>query len=309
MAVGRGGQATNNIQNCIAYCDAAGFTVAGTEFANECYCGNALANGAAVAPADTQCNMACAGDAAHACGGANRVSVYASTPTVTVYPVPTAKTTGLIGKYVHQGCYGEPGGGNTVFKYKIESISGNTVNTCLTRCSTFGYAAAALEYGQECWCGDVSQLVPNGGFKAPEADCNMFCSGAPTELCGGVQRFQYYTWTSTTDPLYVWNTPANTGHYELLIGGIVIPLIATLGKPFLLFSAALLFARVRCNNLLMIGLGVNNKVTFMEKYGTGAPNSTGAYELDYSLANDYTKAWRTMHVVSDVFVRDKFFSK
>ena len=38
----------------------------------------------------------------------------------------------------------------------------------------------------------------------------------------------------------------------------------------------------------------------MEKGGTGASNSTGAYELDYQLANDYTKAWRVMHVASDV---------
>jgi hypothetical protein len=73
----------------------------------------------------------------------------------------------------------------------------------------------------------------------------------------------------------VFHTPANTGYYELLIGGIVIPLIAT--------------------------LGINDKVTFLEKYGTGAPNSTGAYELDYQLADDYTKAWRVMHVSSDVF--------
>lgn len=65
-------------------------------------------------------------------------------------------------------------------------------------------------------------------------------------------------------------------------------------------------------------LGINDKVVFLEKYGTGAPNSTGAYELDPSLAvcpsivvalcvahlsaqNDFNRAWRTMHVESDVF--------
>lgn len=31
------------------------------------------------------------------------------------------------------------------------------------------------------------------------------------------------------------------------------------------------------------------------------PNSTGAYELDLSLANDFSRAWREMHVKSDVF--------
>jgi hypothetical protein len=189
-----------------------------------------LANGAAVAAADTECGMACAADNAHACGGANRVSVYTSSTTVTAYPVPTPKTTGLTGQYVYQGCYGEPGGGNTVFRYKIESDTITTVNNCLTLCSTYGYAAVGLEYGRECWCGDAPQVAANGGFKAADADCNIPCSGAPTELCGGVQRFEYYSWTSTTTPLYVWNQPANTGHYELLVGGIVIPLVATLGK-------------------------------------------------------------------------------
>jgi hypothetical protein len=43
-------------------------------------------------------------------------------------------------------------------------------------------------------------------------------------------------------------------------------------------------------------------VVFLEKYGTGPPNSTGAYELDYTLANEFDLAWRTMHVTSDVFV-------
>ena len=60
-----------------------------------------------------------------------------------------------------------------------------------------------------------------------------------------------------------------------MIGGVVVPLIAT--------------------------LGVNNKVTFLEKFGTGPPNSTGAYELDLSLLNNFNAAWRTMHVKSDVF--------
>jgi hypothetical protein len=44
------------------------------------------------------------------------------------------------------------------------------------------------------------------------------------------------------------------------------------------------------------------QVTFLEKSGTSPlPNSTGAYELDLSLINDNKKAWREMHVKSDVF--------
>jgi hypothetical protein len=60
-----------------------------------------------------------------------------------------------------------------------------------------------------------------------------------------------------------------------LIGGVVVPLLVT--------------------------HGVNGKVTFLEKWGTGPPNSTGAYELDLAEINDFTAAWRPMHVLTDVF--------
>ena len=73
----------------------------------------------------------------------------------------------------------------------------------------------------------------------------------------------------------VWHTPANTGFYEFLIGGLVVPLVAT--------------------------VGLNGKVNFLEKLGTGFPNSTGAYELDLSLVDNFDLAWRALHVKSDVF--------
>jgi len=67
-----------------------------------------------------------------------------------------------------------------------------------------------------------------------------------------------------------------TNDHQFLIGGLVVPLIAT--------------------------VGVNNKVTFLEKWGTSEyANSTGAYELDLSLVDNYQLAWREMHVKSDVF--------
>lgn len=40
----------------------------------------------------------------------------------------------------------------------------------------------------------------------------------------------------------------------------------------------------------------------VEKFGTSEfANSTGAYELDLSLVNQFDLAWREMHVKSDVF--------
>jgi hypothetical protein len=62
-----------------------------------------------------------------------------------------------------------------------------------------------------------------------------------------------------------------THDHQFFIGGLVVPLIAT--------------------------VGINNKVTFLEKFGSSEfANSTGAYELDLSLTDNYLLAWREMHV-------------
>ena len=53
---------------------------------------------------------------------------------------------------------------------------------------------------------------------------------------------------------------------------------------------------------LLATVGINGKVSFLEKWGTSEfSHSTGAYELDLSLAPDFSTAWREMHVKSDVF--------
>ncbi len=49
-------------------------------------------------------------------------------------------------------------------------------------------------------------------------------------------------------------------------------------------------------------MGINGKITFVEKAGTGPPNSTGAYELDPILVDNFSAAWRTMKgLKTDVF--------
>lgn len=124
-------------------------------------------------------------------------------------------------------------------------------------------------------CGDSTDLADAGSTTAPEADCGVPCPGNSSYLCGGGDRLSYYTWVGT--PLTKWKTGVGNGAgaYNHLIGGVVIPLLTT--------------------------LGVNGKVAFVEKYGTGEPNSTGAYELDLSQVNNFKAAWREMHVKTDVF--------
>ncbi|KAF8129080.1 copper radical oxidase-like protein [Boletus edulis] len=272
---------STTVESCIAYCSSSNFTLAGVEYSTQCFCGNELVDGAVKAP-DSDCNMACGGNSAEACGGPNRLSVYTSTGTVTALPVPTIQNTNLPGSWQYKGCLAESGGVR-VFPYELDWTNNNTVDACLNQCAAYGYPVAGLEFSNQCFCGDVSDITTNNGAYVADSECNAACSGDPIHLCGGSNRLTTYYWTG--NPLNVWNTPGNTGYYEanrkahddqFLIGGLVVPLIAT--------------------------VGVNNKVTFLEKSGTSEyANSTGAYELDISLTDNYLLAWREMHVKTDVF--------
>jgi hypothetical protein len=85
----------------------------------------------------------------------------------------------------------------------------------------------------------------------------------------------FYVWNGP--PLHTWSYASGdaAGEYQFLIGGVVVPLVTQPAR--------------------------NGKVTFLEKFGTGAPNTTGAYELDVALLDNFTAAWRPMHVKSDIF--------
>lgn len=108
-----------------------------------------------------------------------------------------------------------------------------------------------------------------------DSQCNVPCTGNMSYYCGAGDRLSFYAWEG--EPLYTWEFPTgpHAGEYSLLIGGVCIPLITS--------------------------QVVTGKVTFVEKWGTGPPNSTGAYELDLSSINNFTLAWRPMHVKTDVF--------
>ena len=201
------------------------------------------------------------------------MSIY-SNSTLKVYAPPATQKTDLPGSWTYQGCISE----NTttrVFMYQIILANNNSAENCLTQCSNFGYMSGGMEYGRECYCGDASNLAARNSVPEPETDCNIACTGNASYLCGGGNRISYYTWTGT--PLYTWHQPQGVmaGAYEFLIGGVVIPLITS--------------------------VSVIGKVSFVEKWGTGPPNSTGAYELDLSEINNFTAAWRPMHVKTDVF--------
>ncbi|KXN83001.1 Putative fungistatic metabolite, partial [Leucoagaricus sp. SymC.cos] len=261
---------TLTVEACIQTCDAQNFTVAGLEFATQCFCGPNLIAGAV--PADeSSCNMGCSGNTTEACGGPSRTSVYTKGE-LTVFPVPTPQKDNLPGNYTYAGCLHEADG-KRILPWMIEWPTNMSTTICMEQCAAFGYPAAGVEFGIQCFCGDITDVTSANGVIGDESDCNIPCPGDPVHLCGGGDRLNYYTWQGD---LNVWHTPAVTGWYEFFVPGVVVPLIAT--------------------------VGINNKVTFLEKHGTGFPNSTGAYELDPSLVNDFSKTWRELDgVKTDVF--------
>ena len=65
------------IETCVDYCSGKGFSVAGLEYARECYCGNDIGKtGAPVPGVMGDCMMKCAGDSGEYCGGYAAISLY-----------------------------------------------------------------------------------------------------------------------------------------------------------------------------------------------------------------------------------------
>lgn len=59
---------------CTAACDVAGYTVAGTEFGAECFCGDDIGNDHA--KASSGCSMPCNAASGEVCGGPDRLTVW-----------------------------------------------------------------------------------------------------------------------------------------------------------------------------------------------------------------------------------------
>ncbi|KOS19608.1 putative fungistatic metabolite [Escovopsis weberi] len=261
------------VESCAQSCASQDFKIAGAEYSKQCFCGNSIVNGGVKAQSDAECNTPCAGDPTEMCGGGGRMSILSlGPPAVLAPPAPIP----VVGDWAYQGCYEDNVKQVRTFTWQL-IFQNMTPDQCLKQCATFGYMAAGLEYGDECYCGDPFNIQTVGSTKRPESECNIPCTGNGSAICGGGSRLTTYFWTS--DPLYSWTFPeagsSAAGEYKFLVPGVCVP--------------------------LMTSQSINGKVMFLEKWGTGPPNSTGAYELDLTLVDDFAAAWRPMHVKTDVF--------
>ncbi|KAK6220804.1 hypothetical protein LQW54_001722 [Pestalotiopsis sp. IQ-011] len=261
-------------QSCAQTCFSKGYNVSGTEYYAQCFCGNAIYNGGKASPDQTKCNTPCSGDGQLMCGDAGYLSIVSNGAPPTFQP-PVTQTSGLNNTWTYQGCFPDNLNNKRTLPWQLLLPGTLTATQCLYQCGKFGYMAAGLEYGQECYCGDTSDVISAAAAKQPETDCNIACAGNASAICGGGSRLSMYYWTDK-QPLWQFSYPSgnNAGTYSNLVGGVVTP--------------------------LMTMQSLTGKVTFLEKSGTGAPNSTGAYELDLTYG-DRWKAWREMHVKTDIF--------
>jgi hypothetical protein len=177
--------------------------------------------------------------------------------------------------WAYQGCIQDNVNQKRTFFWQSYFPNVMTPQMCLDRCSAYGYMAAGLEYGDECYCGDPANVAAAGAQTVPDTQCDVACPGDNSAVCGGGNLLSTYFWTGP--PLYTWSFPQgpDAGEYQLLIGGPTVPLITT--------------------------QSVTGKVSFVSKWGTGPGNETGAYELDLTAVDNFAQAWRTLHLKTDTF--------
>jgi hypothetical protein len=95
--------AVNTLQLCVQTCANLGYTIAGAEYAEECYCDDAIYNGGALAANQADCDTPCPGNPSEDCGAGNRLSLY-SIGEPLAYQPPAPQTSGLPTGWVYQGC-------------------------------------------------------------------------------------------------------------------------------------------------------------------------------------------------------------
>lgn len=68
--------ANNTVRNCLSTCGQKGFTYAGVEFGNECYCGNQTNPSPPQQVSTTLCGSTCSGNSSESCGGWGTLNLF-----------------------------------------------------------------------------------------------------------------------------------------------------------------------------------------------------------------------------------------
>ncbi|KAF2668726.1 WSC-domain-containing protein [Microthyrium microscopicum] len=190
LAVGAqlpGGASSTSVETCTSYCQSNGYTLAGVEYGQECYCDNAIGAGYGPAPnGEAGCNMVCAGAPSEYCGGSFRLNTYqlgAPNPDTPVWKALGCYTDSVAKRSLSVGMQVLGGAQNM------------TQENCQSSCEAAGYNLAGVEYSGECYC---DNSIQNGGGPAPDGNsgCNMQCNGNTLEICGGPDRLTFFQYVA-----------------------------------------------------------------------------------------------------------------
>lgn len=188
------------VESCLAFCDNAGYPLAGLEYSSECYCGSTLSNGASLTKTANG-GMACSGNANEACGGSSALSLYRSTKNGgSLNGDLTSAAVTLPAGWSSTTCMQEVSG--RAFTKKSLVADDMTIQKCLSFCGDSKYAG--LEYGTECYCADV--LSNGASLTSTSGQCTTPCGGAKSATCGGPNAVQVYTNANKATPVGATNT-------------------------------------------------------------------------------------------------------
>ncbi|KAK4168342.1 WSC domain-containing protein, partial [Cladorrhinum sp. PSN259] len=167
------------LAKCAAFCNSGSYGWFGVTYSSECYCGTTL-DANSVQVSESECSMACSGDATEKCGAGNRLNVYTN-PALTV---PTANLP-TVGEFSYKGCWTDNVGDRSL--KAVDYRTGDmTVEKCAARCADYDFFG--VEFSNECYCGD--ELI---GASAPEIECSSLCVGNGQQWCGGPSRLNLYS--------------------------------------------------------------------------------------------------------------------
>jgi iron transport multicopper oxidase len=121
-----------------------------------------------------------------------------TTTTTVVVPTTTTTTAAAVGptivpaygNFTYIACWAEPATGRAL-PNRVVSGTNVSVEICLNACKQYQWAG--VEYGRECWCGNV--LNSASSQAANQLDCqnpNFLCTGNLSEYCGAGSRLALY---------------------------------------------------------------------------------------------------------------------
>jgi len=181
-------QPNMTLETCLNMCASKGFTMAGLEYASQCFCGSSLVNGASLSVASKSCNMPCAGNSGEICGGPDAIQLFVNpnvaplvTSTSSATPAVSTTPSITVNGYTSAGCIQEVV--NRALPSARKDDPNMTLDMCTSYCFGLGYQMAGIEYGQECYCS--TNLANGASTSLVSGQCYMKCPGNANQICGG----------------------------------------------------------------------------------------------------------------------------